>query len=157
MKKKKYVFKILFIIYILLVIRITTFPITIISREASNEVHAQFGKYIQYYQLIPFKTICGVGSYNFFKQIICNILMFIPFSILVKGIKSNLKGWQVILMGVICSLFIELLQLCINILTRFPNRVCDIDDLILNSIGVILGYGIYILVSKVSTKRVEGI
>ena len=39
-----------------------------------------------------------------------------------------------------CSLLIEILQL------PFFDRASDIDDLILNSVGFIVGYGIYLLV-----------
>ena len=40
------------------------------------------------------------------------------------------------------SLVIEILQL------PFDTRASDIDDLILNTIGVVIGYGIYYLFAK---------
>jgi len=42
-----------------------------------------------------------------------------------------------------CSLCIELSQL------PFSSRVSDIDDLILNTLGFALGYGIYLLVTAI--------
>ena len=46
--------------------------------------------------------------------------------------------------GVGFSLCIEILQL------PFFDRVTDVDDLILNSLGFITGYGIYLLVKKIA-------
>ena len=48
--------------------------------------------------------------------------------------------------GVGFSLFIEILQL------PFYDRVTDIDDLILNSLGFLIGYGIFLLVKKLKKK-----
>jgi len=47
-------------LYIVFFICITIFPITILSRSDLNQLYSQYGKYIKYYQLIPFKTILGV-------------------------------------------------------------------------------------------------
>ena len=44
--------------------------------------------------------------------------------------------WKAILTGVVMSLCIELLQLPIS------SRVSDMDDLILNTLGFLLGYGL---------------
>jgi glycopeptide antibiotics resistance protein len=139
----------LFIIYILFLIRITILPITILDEAQLNRIHSSSEKYIQYYQIIPFKTILNVGSYNFFRQVICNILMFIPLPIFVKIAKKEMKGWKIILIGILISLSIELIQLFTNIITRYPTHVCDIDDLILNSMGTIIGYIIIIILNKI--------
>ncbi|MBQ2750269.1 MAG: VanZ family protein, partial [Clostridia bacterium] len=58
------------------------------------------------------------------------------------------------LAGFLMSLSIELLQL------PFAVRASDVDDLILNSLGVVLGYGIYALVNamvRLRRKREKGI
>ncbi len=59
-----------------------------------------------------------------------------------------MKGWKVILIGILNSLLIELIQLFTNIITRYPTHVCDIDDLILNSIGTVIGYVIIIILNR---------
>ena len=61
-----------------------------------------------------------------------------------------MSGVKVILDGMVCSFSLEIIQLLIDVITRYPNRVCDIDDFILNSIGVIIGYLLYVLISKIS-------
>ena len=72
-----------------------------------------------------------------------NTAMFIPIGIIwpavFKGLNSHKK---VIAAGVFFSLCIEILQL------PFFDRVTDIDDLLMNSIGYLIGYGIFLLVKK---------
>ena len=50
------------------------------------------------------------------------------------------RFWKVLLAGAGLSFVIEMMQLL------FPGSVSDIDDLILNTAGVAIGYGIYMLV-----------
>lgn len=149
-KNYTFIFICLRTMYIIFFICITIFPITIVSKNELNEIHSKFGKYISYYQFIPFKTILGVGNYNFFRQIICNIILFIPFPIIKKVSNIKMSGLKVIISGILCSFFIEMTQLFINIITRYPSHVCDIDDLILNTIGVIIGYLAYAAINKIS-------
>ena len=49
--------------------------------------------------------------------------------------------------GVGYSLLIEISQL------PFFDRVSDVDDLILNSLGFLMGYGIYLLVRAVRQRK----
>ena len=71
-------------------------------------------------------------------NIIGNICMFIPTGIILPILYPRLdRFWKVLLAGAGLSFFIELLQLL------FPGSVSDIDDLILNTAGVAIGYGIY--------------
>lgn len=137
-------------LYIVFFICITIFPITILSRSDLNQLYSQYGKYIKYYQLIPFKTILGVGSYNFFRQVICNIILFIPMPVFMKIIVSKLSGVKVVMAGMACSILVEIIQLFIDVITRYPSHVCDIDDFILNSTGVVIGYLIYLLINRIS-------
>lgn len=76
-------------------------------------------------------------------NLIGNTAMFIPLGIVwpicFRQLNTHMK---VIAAGAGCSLLIEILQL------PFYDRVSDIDDLILNSLGFLMGYGIYLLVKK---------
>ena len=80
-------------------------------------------------------------------NVIGNTAMFIPLGIVwpvcFKQLNSHRK---VIAAGVGTSLLIEILQL------PFYDRVSDIDDLMLNSLGFLIGYGIYLLVKKSKKK-----
>lgn len=75
-----------------------------------------------------------IGSHLFFKNIFGNIMIFIPYGILIKyQFKTSIK--KLIIVTLIFSLSIEFIQLLIG-------RVFDIDDILLNIIGSIIGYKI---------------
>ena len=73
--------------------------------------------------------------------------MFIPLGIVwpsvYKGLDTHRK---VISAGIGVSLCIEILQL------PFYDRVSDVDDLLLNSLGFIIGYLLYLLAKSASKK-----
>ena len=74
-------------------------------------------------------------------NVIGNAAMFIPSGIVLPIVYKRLNTfWKVLLAGIGISLCIEMIQL------PFSVRATDIDDLILNTIGVIAGYGIYALI-----------
>ncbi|MGE7094489.1 VanZ family protein [Lysinibacillus sp. NPDC048646] len=66
-----------------------------------------------------------------------NILLFMPlgFSIPLR-FKVN-KFWKVILLGFFISFLVEVIQLFTSI------RSFDVDDLILNTLGAIIGFVLY--------------
>ena len=82
----------------------------------------------------------GIGT-------ILNIVVISLFSELWIGLLRLLPASDSRILGVGYSLLIELAQI------PFFDRVSDIDDLILNSLGFLLGYGIYLLVKV--TKRIQ--
>ena len=74
-------------------------------------------------------------------NVIGNVAMFIPSGIVLPIIYKRLDSFiKVILAGIGISLCIEMIQL------PFSVRASDIDDLILNTVGVMLGYEIYALI-----------
>lgn len=97
--------------------------------------------------LIPFVYLF---DYETVREIMLNLLgnslMFVPvgivYPIVYKKLNTHVK---VIAAGIGFSLAIELLQL------PFFDRVSDVDDLILNSLGYVLGYLIYLLVKRIKT------
>ena len=99
--------------------------------------------------LVP---IIHMFDYGIAKEAVLNFVgnttMFIPIGIIFPIVYKQLDTHKkVIAAGVGFSLCIELLQL------PFFDRVTDIDDLIMNSAGYIVGYGIYLLVKTVSQKK----
>ena len=82
-------------------------------------------------------------------NVIGNVAMFIPSGIVLPIIYKRLDSFiKVILVGGGISLCVEIMQL------PFSVRASDIDDLILNTVGVMLGYEIYALVRCLKrTKR----
>ena len=76
-----------------------------------------------------------------------NVAMFVPLGVVWPAVFKELDTHgKVLAAGAGFSLCIEILQL------PFFDRVSDIDDLLLNSLGFLAGYGIYLLVRKLRKK-----
>ena len=60
-----------------------------------------------------------------------------PYGFLVTLFSKKNKWWQVLIFGVILSVLLEVIQGLLGI------GISDIDDVILNSFGLLVGYGIY--------------
>ena len=96
---------------------------------------------------INWKPFVYLFDYPKFSEVLLNVIgntaMFIPLGIVWPSVFKKLDTpAKVIAAGVGYSLSVEILQL------PFYDRVSDIDDLILNSLGYLMGYGIYILVKR---------
>lgn len=99
--------------------------------------------------LLPFVYM---ADYENFREAVINFvgntLMFVPVGIVYPIVYQDLDTpKKVIAAGVGFSFVIEILQL------PFYDRVSDIDDLILNSFGYVLGYFIYLGVKKIGNSR----
>lgn len=147
MKNKKLI-KILFSIYILFLILFVVLKFDgsferIISLHNSIIENEKDG--LRNINLIPFRTMSpylkNITETYAFKNIIANILVFIPlgFFISSKNPKNVFKA-LIICLGVILS--IELIQLFFKI------GFFDVDDIILNFIGSLLGVFISLFVRK---------
>ena len=77
------------------------------------------------------------------KQIIENVLLFIPLGVLT----GCLWKWKGILVGAGISLLVELLQL-ISLRGLF-----EFDDIIHNTLGTLIGVWIYIIIVKLISKK----
>lgn len=84
-------------------------------------------------------------SYKVFKeegwQIICNVLLFIPFGVLLRLLGIN--TWLVLLMGFAFSCSIELLQYLLKL------GLCELDDVFHNTLGTLIGVFIEKWVMKI--------
>lgn len=96
---------------------------------------------------IPFREIMryNITSRLFLKNVIGNMLMFLPFGFFISVYIKSDKPYLTILLTVIASIAIETVQMCIG-------RVFDVDDIILNVIGGTLGFLIYNLIRKLREK-----
>ncbi len=96
---------------------------------------------------IPFKEIMryNMGSRLFFKNVIGNMVMFLPYGFFVSYYLDNKKLSLTFTLTLITSVAIENVQLIIG-------RVFDIDDIILNVIGGTLGFYIYHIFDMIGNK-----
>ena len=94
-----------------------------------------YGKLDNSINLIPFSSE-GAMTY------ILNIIMFMPLGFLLPLIWKNFRNAKkVVLMGFLMSLAIEICQL-------FNIRTTDIDDLMMNTLGAVIGYFIWKLTKR---------
>lgn len=96
---------------------------------------------------IPLKEIMRYNytSKLFYKNVLGNMLLFVPFGYFVNYILKNRKFIIGTTLTLITSLSIELIQMNIG-------RSFDIDDIILNIIGGIVGYIIYVILYNIKEK-----
>ena len=121
----------LFVIYILLLFELLT--------GTENATGSGFN-------LVPFSEILRykIGSNLFIYNVIGNILLFVPFGYFVSRYCESKKISQIFLLSLITSITIEAMQLKIG-------RTFDIDDIILNVIGGIGGYYLYVALNAIRT------
>ncbi len=106
--------------------------------------------------LVPFKEMFrySFGSYKFIKNIVGNIVLFIPFGFFASYYLNSKKTWVSLIAALVVSACAEGIQYYIG-------RVFDIDDIILNVIGGGLGYFVYqvmdFLLNKTVLKKKKGL
>ena len=125
----KELFSLLFILYVMCLFEVVTL-------QDNNYGLSNF---------IPFKEIFRytIGSRLFIKNIIGNILLFLPYGYFAAYYLNSRKIFPIAILTFIVSLTIEIVQLNIG-------RTFDIDDVILNTCGGILGLFIYKISEDIS-------
>lgn len=139
LKKKKslvyLIFFTIFYVYIVKVLDFTQFPIYL-----TESMRANIGQNVwTNMNLIPLFTI----TQKTIMTSVLNVLVTIPFGFGLPFI-SNLRMRQVVLAGLITSITLEVLQLFTAFGAGFTFRVVDINDIIFNTLGVAIGYTLFI-------------
>lgn len=130
-------FMILYLLILTKLILFKTFSIT----EMNGHISFSHGRYWGSHNFIPFKTI---GHYLFLadvnpsiriENIAGNIISFVPFGLMLPLLSKRFSQLKSILIATFCLSFTyEILQLL------FELGSFDTDDLILNTLGGVIGY-----------------
>lgn len=136
----------LILVYICLIVvaRFTFFPFSKVDGKIQPLLFDNALVFPLRLNLVPIKYLLDYEiRWEALINVIGNTAMFIPIGIVWPSVfrKLNTHG-KIIAAGLGFSLCIEILQL------PFFDRVSDIDDLLLNSLGYVLGYGIFLLVKR---------
>ena len=99
------------------------------------------------FNLVPFREITRytVGSNLFKINVIGNIVIFVPLGCILAAYLKPKNIIPVIVSSIIISSTVELVQLGIG-------RTFDVDDIILNLAGAIIGYLIFVILSAIYNK-----
>ena len=123
-------FTLFFICYILLLFQLVT----------SSDISAYGGtNYILFTEIFRYE----IGSKMFILNVIGNIALFIPFGYFISSYLKTRKHLPILFITLITSLCIEFVQLYIG-------RSFDIDDILLNCIGGIIGHVLYLILDKIN-------
>ena len=154
-KTKRFDFKyelwqIFFLINLLVIARFVFYPFSKVDGQVQPLLFEPDKVFPLRVNLVP---LVNILQFDTIRDLILNLTgnfaMFIPTGIMVPLIykKYNTFG-KVTLFGFLMSLTIEILQL------PFAVRASDVDDLILNTLGVAAGYCLYALVKRLTGKKV---
>ena len=106
---------------------------TIFSRTSVPEPSVAYRPFHSLNNLIYYTKLYGIRN-----NLIGNILLFIPFGVLLPFAYAGGKKWyKIVLIGFSLSLFIETLQLITG------RGYFDVDDIALNVIGAVIGWGLW--------------
>ena len=92
-----------------------------------------FSGQVEWNTFAYYMKLVRIGNWRYFSYLFFgNLIWFVP-----AGILTKLKGgqlWQAVLMGFLLSLSIETAQFVVG------SGISELDDLILNTLGALLGY-----------------
>ncbi len=93
---------------------------------------------------IPFREILryNITSRLFLKNVIGNMIMFLPYGFFISYFLKIDKLKLTLFLTFIASISIEIVQMCIG-------RVFDVDDIILNLAGGLIGFIIYKILLRI--------
>lgn len=129
----------LFVIYMLLLAGIVLFKLPFYSEKISDGIRV--------INLIPFQGSFDDSGAIIFGEIRDNILIFIPFGIYICMLKTKLSFAKIFVAIIGLSLLFEVIQFI------FAMGRTDITDIINNTLGGLIGIGIYALLFKIFKNR----
>ena len=145
--KKRYLSIFILVIYSAILIKIMVFKDVPLIRIGSLRLNFGGTDGGHPANFIPFKTILPyllgykgwlIAAINIFG----NILLLIPVGFLASFVYRSMTWKKSLLLAVACGLTIETMQAILHV------GIFDIDDVILNALGVMVGYWIFMLFSK---------
>ena len=110
--------------------------LTVFFRATSTTIHYPFDFFWHYKDFAHEQLL-------WLPEVIMNIAVFIPVGLAFGLAFRKTKGWQAVLAGMGISVGIELLQ------WLFRKGFADVDDVIHNTLGCVVGYWLYRVLKRV--------
>ena len=121
----------------------------LILDKAVSGYHQSLRNILAHINLIPFRTIAtyivrlandSINLDTVIKNLAGNLLLFVPMGAFLPFAFDKMKKlWRVVLVLLVVILSVELMQIVLAI------GSFDVDDLLLNMLGGMLGYSIFLL------------
>ena len=127
--------------YLLIVIGLTLFPIPIPVDGNTVSFKEQFAFVISRINLVPFRYMSWFTPGPLRFEILMNILLTVPFGFLINYF-SKINWGAVLWISIASGYAIETAQLIMSIFFG-AYRTVDISDVILNTLGTLLGMMLY--------------
>ena len=126
MVSKRKILCLIFIVYLAVLLRITVF------RSGFNLINVFSGGEINLVPILDLIKVFLADKRAFVYLFFGNIIWFVPFGFLLKKL-TRIATAKIIFFGFLLSLFIEVMQFI------FGMGVSEIDDLLLNTLGTVIG------------------
>lgn len=140
-KKRHIVAGVLFILYFVVLFYFLFFSEEMGRTYSEREYHynlvplKEIGRFLKYWKVLGMKAVL--------LNIVGNVLAFVPFGAFLPIFSARCrKFWRTTYYSFELSLFVELLQLIFRV------GSFDVDDLLLNTLGGMLGFLVYMFVMR---------
>ena len=139
---KKEAWQLLFLVNLMVIYRMTFHPFSKVDEKVQPLIFEAAAVWPFRINWVPFVNLLDYESQkDLILNLVGNFTMFIPTGIVTPLLYRHLDSLKkTVLTGFCISLAIEVIQL------PFAVRASDVDDLILNTLGCLAGYGILCLV-----------
>ena len=149
-EKRRYILRLcgnsLFIAYLLALIYFMFFSDFYGRTQVMTEYHYNLRPFREILRFIRYRET--IGSVRVMLNLAGNVLGFIPFGFFVPMHFRKTRKWNIVLLlSMEFSIVIEVLQLLLKV------GSCDVDDVLLNTLGGVLGYFCYFLVQQIRRKH----
>ena len=158
MKKKRLLVTVGFFIYLAALVRVVLFKglffFRIVPASSYYKKHHSNSTYTGY-NLVPFRTIKlflsdSVSASSAFFNLAGNILLFVPFGLLLPIVFRSVASFgRTLLATIVLSVGFEVYQRTAQI------GKADIDDVILNTLGGVIGYALYSVLKRTSSAATQ--
>ncbi|MGG3604160.1 VanZ family protein [Bacillus subtilis] len=132
------------LVYFFNLISVTLFPIpidTVLIKDMRDDTYIPFVSGNNFIPFYFFVDIYHEGlQYYVIRSIGGNLILLMPVGLLFPLLFNKLNVKRILLTGFFISLFIELIQLSFSVYMGTIYRSFDVDDLILNTLGTLIGY-----------------
>lgn len=146
--KHRIISGVVFVIYIIMLVYVMFFADVLGRSQGFLDYHYNFIPFKEIMRFMKYHRVLGVKVVLF--NILGNVLAFVPFGVFLSALTNHRYNCrEMMFLTLDLSLAIEVLQL-ISKVGSF-----DIDDIILNTLGGVLGYFIFYLVMKKRKKNEE--